>query len=113
VNLTGQDVYQKGQKRKLSNQPSAEDRKHWERVRELGCIVKDSCCQGYTTIHHCGTRRGGRKDHRKVIPLCWEHHLGANGIDGKRISFREWQERFGTEQDHLAQTHLLLGIKGS
>lgn len=111
MNLTGRAVYQKGQERKSRGKArpaTATERRHWDRVRALGCIIGGFFCQGRTTIHHCGTRRGGRKDHMKVIPLCWEHHLGATGIDGKRMSFAEWQKQFGTEEEHLARVATLL-----
>jgi Recombination enhancement, RecA-dependent nuclease len=111
VNLTGRPVAPKGQNRKSRGKArpaSAAERRHWARVRAIGCIIGNLLCQGRTTIHHCGTRRGGRKDHMKVIPLCWEHHLGGTGIDGKRMSFAEWQEKFGTEEEHLATVALRL-----
>ncbi len=69
-------------------------------VGQLPCIVGPCGCNynGRTvTLHHTGTRRGGRKDHMKVIPLCWEHHLGARGVDGKRMSFKEWETEFASE----------------
>lgn len=103
MNLTGRPPYKKGTSRKsraVARVPNAEEKKHWERVRKLPCIVGPSGCnyQGLpVTRHHCGTGAGGRKDHLKVIPLCWEHHLGADGVDGKRISKREWQLRHGQE----------------
>ncbi len=105
MNLTGRPVTPKNQPRKSRGKarpPNTEERRHWDRVLTIGCIIADNHCRGRTTIHHCGTRRGGRKNHMKVIPLCWEHHLGVKGIDGKRMSFAEWQEMFGTEAEHLA-----------
>lgn len=102
MNLTGRPVTPKGAKRKLRlcKQPNAEEKKHMARVGALPCIVGPLGClyRGLpSTIHHCGTRRGGRKNHFKVIPLCWEHHLGKKGVDGKKMSFAEWQSEFGTE----------------
>jgi hypothetical protein len=56
------------------------------------------CSRGNITIHHCGTSAGGTKNHDKVVPLCWESHLGRYGIDGrKKISKIDWQEKFATE----------------
>lgn len=101
MNLCGLPPHQKGVRRPLSRgkaRPANRfERKYWEIVRALGCIVARIGCKGYTTIHHCGTGAGGRKDHLKVIPLCVEHHIGAEGIDGKRMSKREWQDKYGTE----------------
>lgn len=93
-----------------SRPPSADDRRHWGRVAELGCRARGCGDMYHTTIHHCGTRRGGRKNHKKVIGLCWEHHLGAEGIDGKRISTKEWERRYGTEGELLEEVNQLLGM---
>lgn len=112
MNLTGRPVYQKGTKQKrraVARPPNAAERKHWDKLIKLGCVLHTHVnnegfeCQGRITIHHCGTGAGGRKDHMRVIPLCMEHHLGAKGIDGKRMSRREWQERYGSEEELLAR----------
>lgn len=99
MNLTGRPVYKKGQfLKKRGNQPTRQDRTRWAIIASLGCIVGPvRSCAGRITIQHCGTGAGGRKDHAKVIPLCWEHHLGKEGIDGKRMSKRAWQEKYGAE----------------
>lgn len=101
MNLTKRPPYQKGMKRKSRGKarpPTAIERRHWARVRALGCIVGPIGCKGYISIHHCGTGAGGRKNHKKVIPLCLDmHHIGPEGIDGKRMSKRKWQEKYGTE----------------
>lgn len=108
MNLTGQLPFQKGKKparmKEKSRPASKQERDHWERIRALGCIVGPVGCQGRITIHHCGTRRGGRKDHKKVIALCWEHHLGDEGIDGKVLSTAKWEARYGTEDQLLERT---------
>lgn len=104
MNLTGRPVYAKGQKRRSRGKAraaNANELAHWERVAALPCIAGPCGCNYNgrpVTLHHCGTRRGGRKNHMKVIPLCWEHHLGHKGVDGKRMSFAEWQKEFGTEE---------------
>lgn len=113
MNLTRRPPYQKTEKRKAPakrNQPTALDRRYWSAVAKVGCIVKGlTPCQGRITIHHCGTGAGGRKDHRQVLPLCWGHHLGPHGIDGKRLSKREWQDKYGTELKLLVRLHRMLG----
>jgi hypothetical protein len=105
MNLTGQPVYTKGQKRKpRSSPPNVEEKRHWVKVRAIGCCI---CRAKEPELHHCGTGRGGRKDHMKVIPLCYAHHRGKP--DGLHfIGRKAWQERFGTEQEHLAHVALSL-----
>ena len=98
MNITGRPVYIKGARKQGKNVVTVLIRRYWKAVAAVGCIVKGSTpCEGRITIHHCGTGAGGRKDHMKVIPLCWMHHLGPHGIDGKRMSKREWQDKYGTE----------------
>jgi hypothetical protein len=97
MNLTGQSVYAKGQKRKSRGRPpTAAERAHWENVRSLGCSV---CRAAHPEIHHCGTGGGGRKDHLKVIPLCHFHHRGEQGIH--TLSRKVWEQIYGSEQSHL------------
>lgn len=119
MNLTGRPVYQKGTKRKspAKARPSNKaELEHWERVKKLACIVGPEGCnyRGLpVTRHHCGTGGGGRKNHMKVIPLCWEHHLGAKGIDGKRMSKRDWQLEYGQEDILLLRVARRLTIQTS
>lgn len=87
---------------------TAEEKRHMGRVAALGCII----CGGAATIHHCGTYMGGGRDHKRVIPLCWEHHLGAEGIDGKRMGKRVWEEKYGTEEELLKLVELKLSAGG-
>lgn len=68
-------------------------------------------CSGRITVHHCFTGGGGRKDHDKTIPLCHSHHLGPEGIDGKRMSKRAWQEKYGSEASLMVKTQDLLDKK--
>ena len=106
TNLTGQPVYVKGQKRKSrSRQPTAAERKHWEAVRQLGCMAF-GCGRSNPEIHHCGTGAGGRKDHLKVIGLCSLHHRGEKGIH--TLSRRVWEPIYGSEAEHLERVSLSL-----
>lgn len=105
ANLLNLPVYQKAMKRKRSNQPTAADLAHWERVRRLGCRA-NGCGAANPEIHHCGTGAGGRKDHMKVIGLCHLHHRGAQGIH--TLSRRVWEPIYGTESEHLEQVARML-----
>lgn len=85
--------------KKKTNIPTKAERFWWERVRELGCVLRflghGKECSGYTQVHHIGTGIGRRKDHKRVIPLCLNHHQGDYGFDciGKRV----WQEKYAPE----------------
>jgi hypothetical protein len=89
---------------KKNKPPTAEQRKRWNEIVKLGCAVKNwECTPRVITIHHCGTEAGGRKDHDKVIGLCFNHHLSKEyGIDGRgKYSKKTWQEHYGSEQHFL------------
>lgn len=111
MNLTKQPIYQKGGKKKASKSPTAEDKRRWSRLIELGCAVGPVGCFGRLTIHHCFTGGGGRKAHEKTICLCAGHHQGPDGIDGREYgcSKRTWQQRHDTEANLLAKVNKLLG----
>lgn len=87
--------------------PTAEQKRYRERVRALGCLV----CGQHATIHHLYTGAGGRKDHWKLAPLCWKHHLGREGIDGRMISKKKWQEKYISEHEMEAMVRVMLGEK--
>jgi hypothetical protein len=111
MNLTGRPIYQKGKKspKRGARQPKAEEKRLWKRVLKLPCIVA-MCGIWPVTLHHCGTGAGGRKNHKKVLPLCWEHHLGDVGINSLtgKISRRAWEARFGTEAELLKKRDRIL-----
>jgi len=89
----------------VAKQPTAEQKRRWNKISALGCLI----CGGPATIHHLYTGAGGRKNHDRVAPLCWEHHVGRNGIDGRQAySKKTWQAEFMTEAEMEARTNALL-----
>lgn len=90
-------------------QPTAAQKRRFAAIVALGCIVGPSVyCEGRVTVHHCFTGGGGTKNHDLTIPLCWGHHLGAEGIDGQKLSKRQWQIRYSSENSLLEMTNGLL-----
>jgi hypothetical protein len=99
---------------KKNKAPTKEQRQRWDEITQLGCPVNNwECTPRVITIHHCGTEAGGRKDHDKVIGLCFNHHLSKDyGIDGRgRYSKITWQEHYNTEQYYLDKLEKLLELK--
>lgn len=87
----------------MARKPATKAEKlHMAQVAALGCIVNG--CHAPATIHHCGTYMGGGRNHLNVLGLCWEHHLGQNGIDGKKMGKRVWEQKYGSERELLALT---------
>lgn len=95
--------------------PNAEERRHHERVRELGCVVTR---RSEPTIHHCHggslrglVSRGGavRGSHWIVLPLALElHSMGQYAIDGS-FGVNRWERMFGTQLYHLCRIREQLG----
>lgn len=84
-------------------QPTKKQKLLWEQAREIGCIVGPTLsCEGVSEIHHCLTGAGGRKDHDKVICLCYGHHRGRDGIH--TISRKIWQLKHGSEISLMVKT---------
>lgn len=91
----------------MAKAPTAAQRRQWSKVAELGCLV----CGATATIHHLYTGGGGRKNHDKVAPLCWAHHIGPEGIDGRVMSKKQWQQKYFTEHEMEAMVRVMLGEK--
>ena len=80
-----------------------EERKHLNRVAELGCLV---CSRlGYpgtpAEIHHkrAGTGAGRRSSHLDAMPLCPEHHRGKTGLHG--LVTKGFPKHWGYDEDDL------------
>lgn len=93
--------------------PTAAERRHMARVRRIGCIaclnkgIKTD--ERDTAIHHvrhnCGIQK---RDHMKVIGLCFAHHQ----FHGQGVSIHDglesWEAIHGTEADLLMQVEGML-----
>lgn len=85
------------------------------RVARMGCVVCRNLGYGETPceLHHPRTGAGGgqRSAHTDVIGLCPNHHrLGGYGV-AYHAGPEEFERRYGTELELLAQTHRELGVK--
>ena len=100
--------------------PTAEEKRHMDRVSQIGCIV---CrLQGFygvpSEIHHVyGKTKKAKGDfkgsHFYVLPLCFEHH--RMGSDREPISRHPYKKRFvdayGTEEELLGKVQEILDEK--
>jgi hypothetical protein len=72
------------------------------RVRDIGCVLCLHLTSDRTpaAIHHVESIRDGLSAYA-IVPLCREHHQGANGVHG--LSRRGFEARYKlTEIDLLA-----------
>ena len=92
-----------------------DEKKHYDKLSQFGCIVCRREGWGYSAphIHHIRHGAGiGQKSHWSLaIPLCPNHHQhGGYGI-ALHAGQKEFERKFGTEAELLAETLNL--IKGN
>lgn len=89
------------------------EKEHLDRVARIGCIV---CLQHHgvhtpAQIHHLlgiKYRATGKKaSNFHVLPLCHAHHQGEFGVH--RHGLRAWERMFGTQEELLQSTNILIG----
>ena len=83
------------------------DKKHYEKLANLGCALCRHLGYGETPAHiHHIRRLGMKRKNAPVIPLCPAHHTGNDGVHG--MGKKAFAEHYGvTEEDLLAQTEAL------
>jgi len=94
MNLTGRQGI--GQKQGKPVNGTAAGRAHMGRVKQLPCV----CCGRHppSDAHHCRSN-GQLRDDFKTIPLCKNHHQGAEGYHTQKAT---WEAEFGPDTDYLA-----------
>lgn len=73
------------------------DHAHMARVAELPCV----CCGARPVeVHHVISGRFSQRkaSDREIIPLCYAHHRGPEGIHASK---RAWEAIWGMDTDYL------------
>ena len=84
-----------------------EDRKRFEKLKELGCVA---CAKlgrfSDPVIHHIRKHTGLslRPDHQDTIPLCPNHHNMSN--ESIHLNKQLFEQKFGTEKQLLIATNI-------
>jgi len=86
--------------RKRNRAITEEERIHLLRVKRLPCSICHKAAP--SQAHHTDTKMGLKKDHNKVIPLCYEHHQGKKGIH--HLGRKTWETAYNSEDYHLRKT---------
>ena len=104
-----------GQEQDMKKNTKTEaEKKHLNRVAQLGCIVCTNLMMGRTPaeIHHLRDGQGvsQRSSHFRVIPLCSIHHrTGGYGV-AFHAGEKAFEEKYGTELELLEQVNELLEL---
>jgi hypothetical protein len=89
------------------------ERKHYENLHKIGCIVCLRMGFGYSEphIHHIRKGQGmGRKSHWSLaIPLCPMHHQHGGYGTALHAGQKSFESQFGTEAELLQHTLSILG----
>jgi len=92
-----------------------DERKHYERLSQLGCIVCRNLGFGYSQphIHHIRHGAGiGQKSHWSIaIPLCPLHHQNGGFGVALHAGQKTFERKYGTESELLHQTLTILESK--
>ena len=89
-----------------------DEKKHYEKLSQIGCIVCRNLGLGYSAphIHHIrhGVGLGQRSHWSLAIPLCPNHHQhGGFGV-ALHSGRKTFEEKYGTESELLRQTLTIL-----
>jgi hypothetical protein len=83
---------------------------HKAALAELGCML----CRrlfphlepGPVNLHHLRTGGWGKGDYTTLIPLCFRHHQGEDGIH--TLGTKAWERKFGVSQADLLMDAMTL-----
>lgn len=79
--------------------PTKAEKKYWNKLCDLGCIACRTYLgkrNDYVSIHHINGRTKPNC-HKDVLPLCFEHHQGREGIHF--MSRKVWEQKYGKQED--------------
>lgn len=85
----------------MFRQMNKSEKEHLNAIANLGCVI----CSSPACIHHLrhGMGMGQRNNHYNVIPLCFLHHQGKEGIH--TLGTKTWQKKYGSETDLLTKVN--------
>lgn len=84
--------------------PSAAGKAHMAAVARLACVI---CGARPVSVHHCISGRYGQRKapDTDIIPLCWNHHQGPDGI---HTSKEAWEDLHGPDTGFLPAVRRLV-----
>ena len=81
------------------------ERWHKEKVASLGCglcyLIHGDHEPAGVELHHLRTGGWGKGDYKTLMPLCYIHHRGAEGIH--TLGTKAWEKRFNVTQKELLE----------
>lgn len=80
--------------------------KAWkQRLSGMACVICERIygqhAGGEVQLHHLRTGGWGKGDYKTLIPLCFNHHQGQDGIH--QLGTKAWERRFDVSQRELLE----------
>lgn len=80
-----------------------DEKRHKARLAEMACLICERIYGqhqgGNVELHHLRSGGWGKGDYRTLIPLCFNHHRGAEGIH--TLGTKAWERTFDVSQNDL------------
>jgi len=73
------------------------------KLADMACLICERIygqhSGGDVQLHHLRTGGWGKGSYQTLLPLCWHHHQGPDGIH--TLGTRAWERRFDVTQKDL------------
>ena len=80
-----------------------DEKRHKAKLADMACMICERIYGqhpgGNVTLHHLRSGGWGKGDYRTLIPLCYNHHQGAEGIH--TMGTKAWERHFDVSQQDL------------
>ena len=80
-----------------------EEKRYKSALAEMACLICERIygqhSGGDVQLHHLRTGGWGKSGYKTLIPLCFNHHTGPEGIHS--LGTRAWERRFDVSQKDL------------
>jgi hypothetical protein len=77
--------------------------KHKSKLAEMACVICERLYGqhpgGNVSLHHLRSGGWGKGTYKTLIPLCFDHHQGVDGIH--TMGTKAWERHFGVSQQDL------------
>ena len=79
------------------------EKAHKAKLADMACMICERLYGqhpgGNVTLHHLRSGGWGKGDYTTLMPLCYNHHQGVDGIH--TLGTKAWEDRFEVSQRDL------------
>jgi hypothetical protein len=85
-----------------------DEKQHKAKLADMACVICERIYGqhpgGNVTLHHLRSGGWGKGDYKTLVPLCFNHHQGAEGIH--TMGTKAWERHFDVSQQDLLELTL-------